>query len=217
LNPKGNPQYLKRDGNPALPYKVCKECKEKKKVTRFYKRSGLYKKYKESDVRRYDIVCKLCRKPTPSKYVGDPDYTKAEPLHAKRSRSAKIRHRDAAAAVQKKTRIRWARGKQQTRIATRLSSIQYLAKKGCKHCRERDPRKLEYDHITGSDKKHHVAKLISGGYVWTSEILQSEIRKCQILCANCHRVHTIKQQDYYKSRRVKAQLVTLAEKYDFKL
>lgn len=46
---------------------------------------------------------------------------------------------------------------------------------------------LDFDHISG-EKKDAVSRLASQGYSW--EVLEEEIAKCEIRCANCHRLAT---------------------------
>jgi len=56
-----------------------------------------------------------------------------------------------------------------------------------------DWRVLEFDHVKG-EKKFDLANGASQSY----ESLKKEISKCEIVCANCHRIRTIKQFGYYK-------------------
>ena len=123
--------------------------------------------------------------------------------------------RKVMTAEEKRKRNR--ENKRRTRIETRIKSMQYQAKKGCHKCKEHDPRKLEYDHKDPAIKTRTVSELITDGYPWSSSILRNEIRKCRILCANCHRVHTIKQQGYYAAESVKTCLRELAAHHQFKL
>lgn len=55
----------------------------------------------------------------------------------------------------------------------------------CVDCGESDIRVLDFDHIRG-DKLFQVQ---SGKYKVLSEILV-EIEKCDVVCANCHRIRT---------------------------
>lgn len=45
---------------------------------------------------------------------------------------------------------------------------------------------MDFDHL--SDKEYPIANMISQGY--SMETVQKEIDKCEIVCANCHRVRT---------------------------
>lgn len=71
------------------------------------------------------------------------------------------------------------RNKRYVRKALSLSS-------GCLDCGERNPIVLEFDHLR--DKTHNVADLIKDGY--STDRIQEEIDKCEIVCANCHRIRT---------------------------
>ncbi len=65
----------------------------------------------------------------------------------------------------------------------------------CVSCGESDPRVLDFDHIDTTDKLDNVANMVKGGYS-LSRILE-EVEKCQILCANCHRIKTAEHFGYY--------------------
>lgn len=53
-----------------------------------------------------------------------------------------------------------------------------------------DPIVLEFDHVFG-EKKYNLADLPSRYSSW--ETIQSEIQKCEVRCANCHRRITAKR------------------------
>ena len=57
---------------------------------------------------------------------------------------------------------------------------------GCKDCGTRDFRVLEFDHLR--DKKANIATLIAGGC--SIKTIKEEMRKCEVVCANCHRIRT---------------------------
>ncbi|MCA9900172.1 MAG: HNH endonuclease [Ardenticatenaceae bacterium] len=59
----------------------------------------------------------------------------------------------------------------------------------CIECGEADPAVLEFDHVRG-EKRSEVTKLMRDGY--TLKIIQAEIEKCVVLCANCHKRKTYK-------------------------
>lgn len=54
---------------------------------------------------------------------------------------------------------------------------------GCSLCSESDPCCLDFHHL--GDKKDAVSVLAQHGYSW--ETIVEEIKKCLLLCANCHR------------------------------
>ena len=67
---------------------------------------------------------------------------------------------------------------------------------GCKMCGIKDPRVLDYDHINRKDKETTVSQMIT--HRFSIENIKNEIRKCQVLCANCHRIKTHTELNYFK-------------------
>lgn len=49
---------------------------------------------------------------------------------------------------------------------------------------------MDFDHREPKEKKAIISKLVQG---WSIQSLQSEINKCDIVCANCHRKRTFDQ------------------------
>lgn len=76
---------------------------------------------------------------------------------------------------------------------------------GCSQCGEKYPKALDFHHIRGS-KFHSISFLCLKGY--TMKVIKDEMRKCVILCANCHR------KQHYTGRRgtLKRQHVTNVKK-----
>ena len=62
----------------------------------------------------------------------------------------------------------------------------YLTQRSCVDCGERDPIVLEFDHIAG--KRAEVALLVRRGVL--PAVLMEEMRRCDVVCANCHRRRT---------------------------
>lgn len=54
---------------------------------------------------------------------------------------------------------------------------------------------MDYDHRNPADKLIGVAGLVSRGNKW--ERIEAEIAKCDLVCANCHRIRTHKEQYGY--------------------
>lgn len=77
--------------------------------------------------------------------------------------------------------------------------IEYLAGRGCEICEVDNILVLDFDHIDSRTKKFSIARAINEGYAW-EEILR-EIKKCRILCSNCHRIRTAEQFGWRKWRR----------------
>lgn len=66
---------------------------------------------------------------------------------------------------------------------------------GCKICGEKDPVVLEYDHRVGTTKLYNVSDMMINKF--SMKLIKEEIRKCDILCANCHRRKTAKDRNYH--------------------
>jgi transcription elongation factor Elf1 len=62
---------------------------------------------------------------------------------------------------------------------------EYKQNLSCEHCGWNDHRALEFHHHN-DDKKESISRLVAHGYSW--ETIKKEINKCQVLCANCHRL-----------------------------
>lgn len=70
---------------------------------------------------------------------------------------------------------------------------EHLNSNPCVDCGETDIVVLEFDHIR--DKEYNISDMIQSGM--SIEKISSEIEKCQVRCANCHRRKTAKQFGYH--------------------
>ena len=91
-----------------------------------------------------------------------------------------------------KDRAKLYEAQKRHRIKIRRQLFEFLSKKKCVDCGEKDPIVLEFDHKRSKDKFKIVGKMLSGHYSWSSVL--SEIGKCDIRCANCHRRKTYREQ-----------------------
>ena len=80
----------------------------------------------------------------------------------------------------------------------RANMLQYLSDKQCCICGENDVRVLEFDHIDPKAKSFSISQAVKLGRSW-SEVIE-ELKKCRVLCANCHKRHTAEQQGWYKAQ-----------------
>jgi transcription elongation factor Elf1 len=79
-----------------------------------------------------------------------------------------------------------AKSKKKRRPKKREFSKRYKLFCGCRRCGyDKAANALEYHHIDPSEKDSTVSRLIAGN--WGLETIKKEIRKCVVLCANCHR------------------------------
>lgn len=73
----------------------------------------------------------------------------------------------------------------------------YLNTHQCIQCGEADPIVLEFDHREPEHKKCHIHELLSSSL----EVLNEEISKCDIRCANCHRRRTALQLGWWLDKK----------------
>ena len=71
------------------------------------------------------------------------------------------------------------------RNRNRAITTETKATAGCAHCGEDDPVCLEFHHEDRKMKQYNICQLVDSGC--SLEKLRAEIKKCIVLCANCHR------------------------------
>ena len=73
--------------------------------------------------------------------------------------------------------------------------IEYLQTHPCVDCGETDIVCLEFDHVRGK-KRGNIGSIL-GDVCWA--VIEEEIAKCEVRCANCHRRKTNRQRGWYRS------------------
>lgn len=80
----------------------------------------------------------------------------------------------------------------------KASWVEYKATLACAICGASHPAIIDFHHPNREDKEHNIYRLVSNG---AFKKVAEEIKKCQVLCANCHRkVHF---DEYQAIRSVK--------------
>jgi len=81
-------------------------------------------------------------------------------------------------------------GKKRKRTKDRNQEFVYkiLSNSNCVDCGCGDFRVLEFDHLPEHEKKHNISNILHHGY--SLEVIKEEISKCEVVCANCHRIRT---------------------------
>lgn len=77
-------------------------------------------------------------------------------------------------------------------ISERL--FDYFSSNHCVDCGNSDPRVLEFDHVRGKSK--NISSMISDKNAWNK--ILDEISKCEVRCANCHRIVTMERAGAYR-------------------
>lgn len=75
-----------------------------------------------------------------------------------------------------------------------------LSKSCCVDCGNNNPLVLEFDHIDPNEKVHGLSKMVHDCYSWDN--ILKEIDKCECRCANCHRIKTATEQNWYKYKAI---------------
>jgi hypothetical protein len=113
----------------------------------------------------------------------------------------KKEHRDKVNETHKKWLILHPNYRKNRR-AKRIEQLNELKNKPCVDCGGIFPSvAMDFDHIKGEKYKTISSMINSSDSVW-SEIIE-EIKKCELVCANCHRVRTYNRGDSinYKYRK----------------
>jgi hypothetical protein len=84
--------------------------------------------------------------------------------------------------------------KNENRSSARDFVWDYLMAHPCEICGERDPTVLEFHQLYGKDKA--ISLMIAEGA--TIKKIEKEIAKCQVLCCNCHRRITSREQGWFR-------------------
>jgi hypothetical protein len=75
-----------------------------------------------------------------------------------------------------------------------LALREFKAEAGCMDCGENDPIVLEFDHRDREDKDLQFGDCARQG--WSLAKLMEEAKKCDVVCANCHRRRTARQMGW---------------------
>ena len=64
-----------------------------------------------------------------------------------------------------------------------------LKNKPCSDCSKIYPYfVMDWDHRSSENKEKEVARMVAGG--WSKNKILDEIKKCDLVCTNCHRIRT---------------------------
>jgi len=81
-----------------------------------------------------------------------------------------------------------------TIAGTKKYILKYKQAHPCRDCGETNPVCLDFHHTPEFSKRASISRLMRDGY--KLEVIQHEISKCVVVCANCHRIrHDKERQD----------------------
>jgi hypothetical protein len=74
-----------------------------------------------------------------------------------------------------------------------LAYIQQVKlERGCADCGyNAHPAALDFDHLPGTEKLHRIATMAAGN---CRAKIDAEMAKCEVVCANCHRIRTAQRR-----------------------
>lgn len=188
--------------------KECSKCQEEKSLIDFCS-----KKDGRLGVRS---ECKVCQAKYSKSYYKN---NKDEVLE--RNRQRRTNNIDIVLRKEKERRDTNKERDKQSRDSYRSRNIKYVLdiknESKCCICGESSSPCLDFDHIDTKLKRNTVANLSAQGY--SLDVVRTEISKCQIICANCHREKHFrnatscnKKEEYIRSIKVKSSCKTCGKK-----
>lgn len=105
-------------------------------------------------------------------------------------RRSYLKHKEVRMAKQKANRKAAAAANRRTKQTKRLRVAKIKEASPCADCEVNYPAAvMEFDHVRG-EKIGNVATMVSNGRPWDQ--IQKEINKCDLVCANCHRLRHLR-------------------------
>lgn len=80
--------------------------------------------------------------------------------------------------------------------------VEYKKGKPCADCKQEfHPAVMEFDHLQYEGKEASISNLVNS--MRSEQAILDEIAKCELVCANCHRMRHVERDDF-KERSTKA-------------
>ena len=112
------------------------------------------------------------------------EYVKGQPMKYIRGHVSGKYETDRSVAAEKERECRRRYAKEQ-KERLRIRVWDYLSVHPCVDCGESDPVVLDFDHRDPKEKYKTISQIKT--YRLGIHILDAEIKKCDVRCANCHR------------------------------
>ena len=133
------------------------------------------------------LLCGTCKKEKPEGEF---------PLRKERKRGRSYKCRDCKSAYNKiwyeKNKKKHRKNVLENNRKNRKSIIDYVNKVKsvpCKDCDKKyDPVCMDFDHLDPSEKVAAIAVMVRNNL--SIDTIKKEIEKCEVVCANCHRLRT---------------------------
>ena len=141
-------------------------------------------------------TCTLCHRRLNAKFFNKHS-TRADGLQSACRECNKAKSRVYYRSNSDKHKVSVLANKQRRIKENQVRLADYLYSHPCVDCGEADLVVLEFDHVKGQ-KAGDVCSMMQAGCSWTT--ILSEINKCDVRCANCHRRRTARAEGYYSWR-----------------
>lgn len=109
-------------------------------------------------------------------------------------RARERRKRPEVQAQERAAKARWMAARPGYLGPTRqalVDHVEALKREPCMDCKTSFPTEcMDFDHVRGT-KRYNIGTILSK--TLSMEILQEELDKCELVCANCHRIRTRKR------------------------
>jgi hypothetical protein len=152
--------------------KKCAHCEEFKELTEFYK-SKLYKD-------GFRSWCKLCCSKQNAQYRKD---------HPDRMNKFRDKFNKQRPNYQKEYYQKIGKKRETSKRLQNRNFLWSLKDKPCADCGIKyHPIVMDFDHLPQFKKNHEISRLAKTG---DKEAILAEIAKCELVCANCHRMRTL--------------------------
>lgn len=103
-------------------------------------------------------------------------------------------HRKRTAGRANRARVKYLSNYQNSALNHLMRYVFGILFKGfCIDCQENNFLVLEFDHVRGS-KKANISTMMKKPTTFSLDMVKEEIAKCEIRCANCHRIRTKARQ-----------------------
>ena len=182
---KDNFNYVSNDN---YWFAECKICKAKRAAENRIKRSNSIKPT------IYKKICTVCKE---EKTI-DHFMIKSESSDGYFN-TCKGCENESARAYYKENRQhvrdRMCVGRKSRNITAQNKNIEIKTNTPCAICNKKfHPYAMDWDHIDPKTKSYEISEMIASGYSW--HLIESEMKKCQLLCALCHKEKTHKKENY---------------------
>lgn len=118
------------------------------------------------------------------------DYIKNKEKYKERARNWAKQFPDKAKSSFKKSR--------KARVGLARQFVIFVKSySNCQKCGFNHPAALHFHHIKPQEKNVDITKMSYGGY--SIQSIKKEMKKCIILCANCHAIHHFQEHELSRS------------------